>query len=280
MITAMPRLAIAVHDFAAAMECFRSTFGLPVLDFSETTVPQLGAHVAMCAPEGGSNIELMSPANPELPLSQALQKFLDRRGDGLYALMLEAPSPDDEAIVLQSQGLDVLPLMAGAGGRDIHPRSTHGVLIRVYPDNSVPYNGPYDCVDPSVTGITTVLFAVDDASAALATYRKGLGLEPAEAEAAGITGTLTACRAPRGGSITFVEPSPADPTPVSEFLATRGQGVFALVLDAGDVPALATRLAEAGAAVDGGPFDTEPGETHGVLRTHVFGVNIHVRQRA
>ena len=138
VITAMPRIAIAMHDFDAAVRMFGDVFGMPVLDFSDRTVPSLGAHVAMCIPEGGSNIELMSPADPDKPLSQALQKFLDRRGDGLYALMLEAPDPDAEADTLAERGLDVLPLMVGAAGRDVHPRSTHGVLIRVYPDNSVP----------------------------------------------------------------------------------------------------------------------------------------------
>ena len=52
----------------------------------------------MCVPPGGSNIELMAPADPAAPLSQALRStFLDRRGEGLYALMLEAPDPDAEA---------------------------------------------------------------------------------------------------------------------------------------------------------------------------------------
>ena len=47
--------------FDGAVSTFRDGFGLPVADFSERTVPTLGAHVAMCVPEGGSNIELMSP---------------------------------------------------------------------------------------------------------------------------------------------------------------------------------------------------------------------------
>ena len=63
---------------------------MPVVDFSDRTVPDLGAHVGMCVPLGGSNIELMGPSDPDKPLSEAVQKFLDRRGDGLYALMLEA----------------------------------------------------------------------------------------------------------------------------------------------------------------------------------------------
>ena len=42
MITAMPRIAIAVRDFESAVAMFRETFGMPVNDFSDMTVPELG----------------------------------------------------------------------------------------------------------------------------------------------------------------------------------------------------------------------------------------------
>src|SRR3954449_5073258 len=176
MITAMPRIAIAVQDWEAALTTFRDVLAMPVADFSERTVAAVGAHVAMVAPPGGSNIELMGPADPSKPLSQALAKFLDRRGEGFYALMLEAPDPDAEAVVLAERGLDVLPLMAGAGGRDLHPRSTHGVLIRVYPDDSAPA-GQHESGAPHLSGITTVIVATADASLAANAYGHGLGLE-------------------------------------------------------------------------------------------------------
>ena len=81
MITAMPRIAIAVNDFDGIVATFRKIFGMPVIDMSENSVPGLGAKLAMCVPPGGSNIELMCPANPDAPLSQSLQRFLDRRGE-------------------------------------------------------------------------------------------------------------------------------------------------------------------------------------------------------
>ena len=119
MITGMPRIAIAVRDLPATVATFRDKLGMPVIDMSEGSVESLGARLAMCVPEGGSNIELMSPADPAAPLSQSLQRFLDRRGEGPFALMLEAPDPNAEADDLSSRGLNVLPLMAGAGGRDV-----------------------------------------------------------------------------------------------------------------------------------------------------------------
>ena len=90
MITGMPRIAIAVRDFDKIITTFRDQFGMPVIDISDSSVDSLGARLAMCVPPGGSNIELMCPAVPEAPLSQSLQRFLDKRGEGLFALMLEA----------------------------------------------------------------------------------------------------------------------------------------------------------------------------------------------
>lgn len=255
MITAMPRIAIAVHDFPAAVATFRDVLGVPVADFSERTVAALGAAVGMCVPEGGSNIELMAPANPRLPLSQSLQKFLDRRGDGLYALMLEAPDPNGEAVGLAERGLDVLALMAGAGGRDIHPRSTHGVLIRVYPDDSVRKPEGLRAADPSVSGITRVIIATDDATAAAARYGEGLGLAvdaPFDDMERGVRAVRG--RAPKGGDIELVsviDPGAAFAGRIAAFLRQRGEGMYALVLEADDLAAVADRLGGHGAVTDG-----------------------------
>ena len=177
MITAMPRIAIVVHDFDAAVATFRDSLGMPVVDFSPRTVPSLGAHVGMCVPKGGSNVELMAPADPSAPLSQALRSSLDRRGEGLYALMLEAPDPDVEAVELAGRGLDVMPLMPGAGGRDVHPRSTHGVLVRVYPNDSATTGDVNGGGDLGLSGIVRVVVATADASLAATAYGDGFGLE-------------------------------------------------------------------------------------------------------
>ena len=260
MITAMPRIAIAVHDFAAAVHTFREVFGLPVADFSDRTVPDLGAHVGMCQPEGGSNIELMAPANPELPLSQALQKFLDRRGDGFYAMMLEAPDPDAEAVVLAERDLAVMPLMRGAGGRDIHPRSNHGVLIRVYPDNSVRKLDGLAHLDPAISGVMRAVVATADAAKAADTFGRGFGLEVGPASVDEDRGVLRViCTPPKGGVVELVSPVDVGrpfARAIANTLEERGEGLYGLVLHATDGPAALDRLRERGLAL-GGPDGNE-----------------------
>jgi hypothetical protein len=251
MITALPRIAIAVNDFDDAISTFRDGLGIPVADFSERTVPTLGAHVAMCVPEGGSNIELMSPSDPDKPLSQALQKFLRRRGEGLYALMLEAPDPNAEASALSDRGVEVLPLMAGAGGRDVHPRSTHGVLIRVYPDNSVT-TGPSPAQAPGLSGIMRVIVATADASIAAHAYEAGLGLSattPVHDEERGVMSVQ--CRAPKGGVIELVSPVATDnpfAQDIDRCVKEDHGGMYALVLHAADPGAARSLLRDRGIA--------------------------------
>jgi catechol 2,3-dioxygenase-like lactoylglutathione lyase family enzyme len=89
LITAMPRVAIAVHDFDAAVSTFRDALGMPVVDFSTRTVPTLGAHVAMCC--------------------------VKERHGGMYALVLAATDPDRATARLAEQGFvtpDALPRQA------------------------------------------------------------------------------------------------------------------------------------------------------------------------
>jgi catechol 2,3-dioxygenase-like lactoylglutathione lyase family enzyme len=257
VITAMPRVAIATRDFTGIVAAFRDVLGMPVVDLSSHSAASLGAKLAMCVPPGGSNIELMSPHDPAAPLSQSLSRFLERRGSGLFALMLEAPDPNAEAEVLGSRGLDVLPLMPGAGGRDLHPRSTHGVLIRVYPSGS--FQAQPEQVQQrderalGLSGIARVVIAVSDAKRARETYERGLGLVVSDARSdaeRGIESVLL--RAPSGGAIELAQPvNEARPfaAALAERLHAAGEGMSALVLRAREPEAVGAALLERGLMV-------------------------------
>lgn len=269
MITAMPRIAIAVSDFADIVATFRDVFGMPVLDISDSSVESLGAHLGMCVPRGGSNIELMSPAVADAPLSQSLQRFVDRRGAGLFALMLEAPDPDEEAERLIAQGLNVLPLMAGAGGRDIHPSSTHGVLIRIYPVDSFQRHSPEPDNSLGLSGIMRVVIAVRDIDEAVHTYgdKLGLAVEPVKADR--MRGVRSAvCRPPAGGVIELTSVDDASKPfagELAQFIARRGEGMHSLILQAAAFDQLAAALKQRG--LQAVKVDTTisfaPEQTHG-----------------
>jgi len=279
MITAMPRIAIATYDFDGIVGTFRDALGMPVVDISESTVESLGARLAMCVPAGGSNIELMSPAVPDAPLAQSLSRFLDRRGEGPFALMLEAPDPDAEAELLIERGLNVLPLMAGAGGRDVHPRSTHGVLIRVYPDHS--FQAHPDLVQHSeskalgLSGIRRVMLAVNDLEHAMDVYGRGFALEVETPVSDADRGLVTAlCRPPNGGVIELVsatdvrQPVAAS---VTRHLEERGEGIYALVLQAPDVEDLLVKLKE---TLNSQDVTVTSSSAHNVVLESLFGARV------
>jgi hypothetical protein len=169
--------------------------------------------------------------------------------------MLEAPDPDVEAVALAGRGLDVLPLMKGAAGRDIHPRSTHGVLIRVYPDNSVRTPEGLTNGEPGLSGIAKVIVATADASLAADTYGRGLGLDTAPAVADEERGVLCAvARPPKGGVVELVsaldtrKPFARD---IERSVKEGHGGIYALVLQAGDPAAAATLLGARGVTLGG-----------------------------
>lgn len=283
MITGMPRIAIAVHDFPAVVRLFRDKFGMPVIDLSKSSIPEYGAALGMCVPEGGSNIELMSPVDPNTPLSKSLQGFLDRRGEGLFALMLEAPVPDDEAQALVQRGLKVMPLMPGAFGRDVHPSSTHGVLIRVYPVDSfaTKYKGPADKRGgPRVSGISRVIIAVEDVDHAVKAYGTQFNMAMDATQLDLERGVRAAiCRPTSGGIIELVSvDDPARPfaNAIARFLQNRREGMYALVLQTSDVPATQKMLVERGLAVS---ISADSPDVLEVDQEATFGALIRIEAR-
>lgn len=104
MIDLLPRIGIAVRDMDRAVEVFRNRFGIPTHEFPWAP-EKLGARMAFASGLGGSHIELLAPDDPSRPHSQVFLRFLERRGEGLYALMLNAADPDAEAKELEGRGL-------------------------------------------------------------------------------------------------------------------------------------------------------------------------------
>ncbi|MBT4519147.1 MAG: hypothetical protein HOC23_04010, partial [Halieaceae bacterium] len=175
-------------------------------------------------------------------------------GEGHFALMLEAAEPDLEAADLLGRGLNVLPRMEGAGGRDVHPNSTHGVLIRVYPTDSIVDvlpPGQLDGVESSaLSGIQRVILAVANLDNALITYGEQFAMQvsaPIVSDALGVRSAL--CKPPGGGAIELMEVHNGNrvfSAALEESLASRGEGIYALVLRSGERSEIEQVLAEAG----------------------------------
>jgi hypothetical protein len=129
------------------------------------------------------------------------------------------------------------------------------VLIRVYPDDSVRNPGGLQSGPPLLSGIMRAVIATTDAVKAADAYGRGLDLPATEAvddPERGVTSvTVTP---PKGGVIELVSVTDAGRPfggAVAATLAERGEGLFAIVLQADDPDAAIDTLRRRGVAVDG-----------------------------
>ena len=121
-------IAIAVKDVEESAKIYQEAFGLDNIEFE--TVETEGVKVAILHLENG-RIELMQPTNDASPI----QKFLEKKGQGLHHLALETDDIDGEVSRMENCGIQFLgkirPGSAGTKVTFIHPKSLHGVLAEL-----------------------------------------------------------------------------------------------------------------------------------------------------
>ena len=121
-------IAIAVNNLEESAKIYQEALGLDNIEFE--TVESEGVKVAILHLENG-RIELMQPTNDESPI----QKFLDKKGQGLHHLALETDDIDGEVSRMETCGIQFLgkirPGSAGTKVTFIHPKSLQGVLAEL-----------------------------------------------------------------------------------------------------------------------------------------------------
>ncbi|GCE19389.1 methylmalonyl-CoA epimerase [Dictyobacter kobayashii] len=131
----MPRridhVAIIVRNLEDALTFYRDTLGIVPSEIKDVPTEQVRIAFLPLGGPAGSQIELIEPTSD----NASLQKFLERRGEGLHHLCLEVEDIDGALQELKDQGaavLDQQPRLA-AEGRAIflHPKATHGVLLEL-----------------------------------------------------------------------------------------------------------------------------------------------------
>ncbi|GCE05353.1 methylmalonyl-CoA epimerase [Dictyobacter aurantiacus] len=131
----MPRridhVAIIVRNLEDALTFYRDTLGVVPTEIKEVPTEQVRIAFLPLGGPAGSQIELIEPTLA----NASLQKFLERRGEGLHHLCLEVEDIDGALQDLKDKGaavLDQQPRVA-AEGRAIflHPKATNGVLLEL-----------------------------------------------------------------------------------------------------------------------------------------------------
>lgn len=125
----LDHVAIAVHDLDAAIDSYRSRYGVEPLH--RETVSDQGVEEAMI-PVGGSFIQLLQPLDDGSPV----ERFLSSHGEGLHHVAYAVADLEAALDHLKSQGarlVDSEPRIGGGGRRIafVHPRDVAGTLVEL-----------------------------------------------------------------------------------------------------------------------------------------------------
>jgi len=121
-------IAIAVNDVEESAKIYQQALGVDNIEFE--TVESEGVKIAILHLEN-ARVELMQPMNDSSPI----QKFLDKKGQGLHHLALDTDNIEGEVERMERCGIQFLgnirPGSAGTKVTFIHPKSLHGVLTEL-----------------------------------------------------------------------------------------------------------------------------------------------------
>ena len=129
MIRGLDHIGIAVKSIEEAKKFWVDKLGLKFSHIEE--VPEQKVRIAMLK-AGDMTIELLEPTSPDSPI----QKFIDKRGEGIHHVTLDTDHLADQLKKLKSAGINLIDEhpRTGAGGSQIaflHPKSAHGVLVEL-----------------------------------------------------------------------------------------------------------------------------------------------------
>ena len=120
-------IAIAVRDLKEAAKTFEA-LGLKLSTSHEVSNMKVDTKFAQI---GDTHIELISPTSKD----SVVEKFLEKRGEGLHHICFEVENIEMELKVLEKKGFQLVHKEPQKGARGkvafLHPQSTHGVLIEL-----------------------------------------------------------------------------------------------------------------------------------------------------
>ena len=207
---------------------------------------------------GDGFIGVVEPAGE----TSQLHRFLDRFGDGFYAMSIDVGDVAAAADAFDAAGVG----HRGTPGQGLvwaGPRNTHGVVYQVIDGMLL---GPG--TNPHYLGLGRVTVVVEDLQRAVAQYRAIFDLEAPRTtgdDPPGTRGALFRLDNPDlEQSLALVQP--IDEGDAARHLGARGEGIYSFAIVTGDVDAEADRLRANGVAFErsGGRLSIDPAALHGV----------------
>lgn len=129
MLTRVHHIGIAVRDLDAAVELYRTSFG--VTEWERISLPERHMEIAVCR-VGETLLEFITPTSPEA----AFAKFLNERGEGVHHIAYEVAEIEPALRTLEAKGIRLIDAHGRPGMHDtcvafLHPKAMMGVLIEL-----------------------------------------------------------------------------------------------------------------------------------------------------
>jgi len=115
------RVVVAVKSVEAAAKFFNELLGIK---FDQTLV---GEEQQVKAKASAIGLELVESTSLDGPVA----RFIDSRGEGVYAVIFKVPDIEDAISEMKSKGIRLVGTMQECGLKEaiFHPKDSHGVMI-------------------------------------------------------------------------------------------------------------------------------------------------------
>ena len=267
MFTGIHHVAVVVKELEPALRFFHELLGLPV--GMRATVADQGVE-AVLLPAGASEIELLRPIDP----AGGIARYLARRGEGLHHLCVGTLSVSAALAQAQGAGLPLIdqaprPGLAGTIAF-LHPKASQGVLVEMAQPSELAGHGSPGRNAPNAPQIEMFYTAAADPASAAETFARNFGGVRGAAEPeAGLEARVVPLDI--GKSRLGVLAPATSTSPVTRWLAERGEGLFGLRLGLDNLDEVRRRLVSAGVPVEA-PADAsapwrlriDPAHAHGL----------------
>jgi methylmalonyl-CoA mutase C-terminal domain/subunit len=129
--TRLDHAAIAVQDMDAALSILSQVLGQPVAHREQVAAQKVEA--AFFDFPNGASLEVIAPV-ASLGPNAGVEKFLEKRGDGLHHLALRVKDLDALLLKLDQRGVPLIDKVSRPGARGhkvafLHPKAFNGALL-------------------------------------------------------------------------------------------------------------------------------------------------------
>ena len=132
MLNNIRLFSVAVADLDQAVERYQNLFGLEVMSPVHET--QFGFKAAILGNGERSFVELISPVDPESPLSRFMRErsyASNPNGEGVYVLNIEVDNLEEAVQRVKDQGGRVTQVGDRSNAAWVHPTSTNFAFIEL-----------------------------------------------------------------------------------------------------------------------------------------------------